>query len=182
MPAKGERRLRDLDLNLLHALRALLEEKHVTRAARRCFLSQPAMSRVLERLRDGFGDALLVRTGRSYERTVRGTRLLRELESVMPRLEAMVRGEAFDPATSLRRNPLTPARDRSMANALSPTMTVRDFENSYWYLDQLKNFAGRIGIRRRRRCEKTNSKRPSWRSSARAGLPRRPSVRGARRA
>jgi hypothetical protein len=33
-----------------------------------------------------------------------------------------------------------------MANALSATMTVRDFENGYWYLDQLKNFAERIGI------------------------------------
>src|SRR5262245_15317695 len=35
---------------------------------------------------------------------------------------------------------------RSMANALSPTMTLRDFENGYWYLDQLKSFAERIGI------------------------------------
>ena len=33
-----------------------------------------------------------------------------------------------------------------MANALSPTMTMRKFENGYWYLDQLKNFAERIGI------------------------------------
>src|SRR5437588_6465425 len=33
-----------------------------------------------------------------------------------------------------------------MADALSPTMTLRDFENGYWYLDQLKNFAARIGI------------------------------------
>src|SRR5215510_8298970 len=33
-----------------------------------------------------------------------------------------------------------------MANALSPAMTVRDFENGYWYLDELKDFAGRIGI------------------------------------
>jgi hypothetical protein len=33
-----------------------------------------------------------------------------------------------------------------MAHALSPTMTVRDFQNGYWYLDQLKDFAGRIGI------------------------------------
>jgi hypothetical protein len=33
-----------------------------------------------------------------------------------------------------------------MANALSPRMTVRDFENGYWYLDQLTNFAERIGI------------------------------------
>ena len=33
-----------------------------------------------------------------------------------------------------------------MATALSPTMTLRAFENGYWYLDQLKDFAGRIGI------------------------------------
>ena len=33
-----------------------------------------------------------------------------------------------------------------MVDALSPTMTLRDFENGYWYLDQLKNFAQRIGI------------------------------------
>jgi len=33
-----------------------------------------------------------------------------------------------------------------MADALSPTMTLRDFENGYWYLEQLKNFAERIGI------------------------------------
>jgi hypothetical protein len=33
-----------------------------------------------------------------------------------------------------------------MAKALSPTMTVRDFENGYWYREQLKDFAERIGI------------------------------------
>jgi hypothetical protein len=33
-----------------------------------------------------------------------------------------------------------------MVDALSPTMTLRDFENGYWYLDQLKNFAARIGV------------------------------------
>ena len=33
-----------------------------------------------------------------------------------------------------------------MVDALSPTMTVREFENGYWYLEQLKNFAERIGI------------------------------------
>lgn len=92
--------LRDLDLNLLHALHALLEERHVTRAAKRCFLSQPAMSRALERLREMFRDLLLVRIGRAYERTVRGERVLRELESLMPRLEGMLRGEEFDPGRS----------------------------------------------------------------------------------
>src|SRR5262245_13109996 len=33
-----------------------------------------------------------------------------------------------------------------MANALSPTMTLREFENGYWYREQLKDFALRIGI------------------------------------
>jgi len=95
--------LRNVDLNLLHELHALLEERYVTRAAERCFLSQPAMSRALERLREMFGDPLLVRSGRVYERTVRGERVLRELESLKPRLEAMVRGEEFDPARSQER-------------------------------------------------------------------------------
>jgi DNA-binding transcriptional LysR family regulator len=80
-----------------------LEELHVTRAAQRCFLSQSAMSRALERLREMFGDLLLTRSGRAYERTVRGERVLRELESIMPRLESMVRGEEFDPARSQER-------------------------------------------------------------------------------
>jgi DNA-binding transcriptional LysR family regulator len=95
--------LRNMDLNLLHALQALLEEQHVTRAAKRCFLSQSAMSRALERLRDMFRDPLLVRSGRVYQRTARGERVLRELETLMPRLQAMVRGEEFDPARSQER-------------------------------------------------------------------------------
>jgi hypothetical protein len=33
-----------------------------------------------------------------------------------------------------------------MGNVLSPTMTVREFENGYWYRGQLKDFAERIGI------------------------------------
>src|ERR1700689_4205946 len=88
------------DLNLLHTLFALLEERHVTRAARRCFLSQPAMSRALERLRKMFGDELLIRAGRGYERTARGKRLLRDLEHLLPRLELLLKGEQFDPALS----------------------------------------------------------------------------------
>ena len=95
--------LRQVDLNLLLALHALLDERHVTRAAKRCFLSQSAMSRALERLREMFGDALLIRSGRAYERTVRGDRLLRELQSLLPRLESMVRGEEFDPRRSQER-------------------------------------------------------------------------------
>jgi DNA-binding transcriptional LysR family regulator len=94
---------RNLDLNLLQPLRALLEERHITRAAKLCYLSQPAMSRALERLRQMFGDPLLTRSGRSYERTARGERLLQDVQSLIPRLEAMVRGEQFDPSRSRER-------------------------------------------------------------------------------
>src|SRR5256886_15483119 len=103
MRAMRQAHLRDADLTLLHALHALLAERPVPRAGKRCFLSQPAMSRALDRLRQMFGDLLLVRSGRAYERTGRGERVLRELESLMPRLEAMVRGEEFDPARSPER-------------------------------------------------------------------------------
>jgi DNA-binding transcriptional LysR family regulator len=115
--------LRNVDLNLLPALQTLLEERHITRAAQRSFLSQPAMSRALDRLREMFGDALLVRNGRTYERTVRGERLLRELESVMPRLEEMVRGEAFAPARSQERFRIA-MTDNSFA-VLMPSLTER---------------------------------------------------------
>src|SRR5215831_4291506 len=109
------------DLSLLQALYALLEERHVTRAARRCFLSQPAMSRALERLRGMFGDPLLVRGGGGYQRTVRGERLLHELESLIPRLEALVRGEAFDPRRSRGRIRLA-LTDHASAVLLPPLL------------------------------------------------------------
>ena len=54
------------------------------------------MSRAFERLREMFKDDLLIRTGRTYERTVRGERLLRDLENLLPRIAAMIRGEAFE--------------------------------------------------------------------------------------
>jgi DNA-binding transcriptional LysR family regulator len=50
-----------VDLNLLGPLAALLEERHVSRAAERQHMSQPAMSRALRELRAVFDDELLVR-------------------------------------------------------------------------------------------------------------------------
>lgn len=91
----------EADLNLLAPLYALLEERQVTRAALRCGLSQPAMSRAFERLRSTFGDELLVRADGKFERTVRAERLLGELRDLLPRLDSVLRGDRFEPATSL---------------------------------------------------------------------------------
>lgn len=70
MPVHGARaalEARNLDLNLLRTLVALVEERSTTRAAMRLFLSQPAVLGALGRLRIALGDELLVRSGRGLE-------------------------------------------------------------------------------------------------------------------
>lgn len=68
--------LRQFDLNLLVALDVLLTERNVTRAGERLYLSQPAMSGILARLRHAFHDELLVRVGRNLELTALATELV----------------------------------------------------------------------------------------------------------
>jgi DNA-binding transcriptional LysR family regulator len=92
--------LEGVDLNLLLPLAALLEERHVTRAAERSGLSQPAMSRTLARLRQVLDDQLLVRDGSGYVLTPRAERIQRQLAGLMPHLETLFAAEAFDPATA----------------------------------------------------------------------------------
>jgi DNA-binding transcriptional LysR family regulator len=89
--------LRQADLNLLVVFTVLAEERSVSRAATRLFLSQPAVSRALQRLRDMFHDDLLVRTAAGFEPTLQGQRLIEELEIMLPRLDRLLSGSAFDP-------------------------------------------------------------------------------------
>ena len=91
--------LRQADLNLLVVFSVLAEERNVSRAAKRLFLSQPAVSRALQRLRDTFHDDLLVRTAKGYEPTPQGERVLTELEVMLPRLDRLISGSTFDPST-----------------------------------------------------------------------------------
>jgi len=92
--------IRKSDLNLLPALAVLLEERSISKAAARHHLSQPAMSRVLQRLRETFGDELLIRTANGYELTARARRLEQELKQLLPELDRMLRGEVFNPLTA----------------------------------------------------------------------------------
>src|SRR5256885_9596679 len=92
--------LEGVDLNLLPPLAALLEERHVTRAADRSGLSQPAMSRALARLRKLLDDQLLIRDGGGYVLTPRAERIQRQLTDLMPRIETGFAAEVFDPATA----------------------------------------------------------------------------------
>jgi DNA-binding transcriptional LysR family regulator len=89
--------LRQADLNLLVVFTALAEERNVSKAAERLLLSQPAVSRALQRLRETFHDDLLIRTGSGYEPTPKGERLLHELSTTFPRLDRFLSGGEFDP-------------------------------------------------------------------------------------
>ncbi|MEU9635856.1 LysR family transcriptional regulator [Streptomyces tendae] len=92
-----------LDLNLVVALRALLEERNVTRAGQRVGLSQPAMSAALSRLRRHFDDDLLARVGGHYELTALGQVLLDRASTAYDLLERLFASQAdFDPAKESR--------------------------------------------------------------------------------
>jgi DNA-binding transcriptional LysR family regulator len=92
---------RKLDLNLLVALEALLAERNVTRAARRLNLSQPALSAQLNRLRDIFGDPLLLPAQRGMIATARALELQEPLHRALEQVRGVVAEQAsFDPATA----------------------------------------------------------------------------------
>jgi len=89
-----------LDLNLLKALDALLDERSVTRAAERLGFTQPAVSGMLTRLRDSFDDPLFVRTQRGIVPTLRAVELAGPLKQILGDIEALLQPVAFDPATA----------------------------------------------------------------------------------
>ncbi|KYF91417.1 hypothetical protein BE20_14740 [Sorangium cellulosum] len=98
------RDLSAVDLNLLVVLDALLDERHVTRAAARLGMTQPACSHALGRLRRALGDPLLVRgTGGAMVPTPRAEALAPGLRAALRGLASAIRGEArFDPGAARR--------------------------------------------------------------------------------
>lgn len=93
--------LRSVDLNLLVVLDALLDEAHVTRAAERLGLSQPAASAALDRCRHVLGDPLLER-GRGLMRLTPRAEALREpIRALLAQAEAVL-GAAPTPLSEIR--------------------------------------------------------------------------------
>eukprot|EP01030_Chromulinospumella_sphaerica_P010586 gene10586-10397_t len=93
--------LRSIDLNLLVTLDILLAEHNVTRAAKRLHFSQPSVSVHLARLREIFGDPLLLPGPRGMQPTARAEALREPLRQALAALEhAVAPGVAFDPAAA----------------------------------------------------------------------------------
>ncbi len=92
--------IRTIDLNLLVVLDALLDERNVSRAARRLALTQPTVSGMLARLRGLLGDPLFVRAQRGIVPTPRAQALAAPLKDFLAEGRRLVAHPEFDPATS----------------------------------------------------------------------------------
>ncbi len=97
-------RYQGLDLNLLNALQVLLKHRSVTLAAEEIHLSQSAMSGALSRLREYFGDDLLIQCGRNMVPTAKAMELAGPLDQALALIRSNITTPAvFDAATSDRR-------------------------------------------------------------------------------
>jgi LysR family nod box-dependent transcriptional activator len=97
-------RFEGLDLNLLIALDAILEERSVMAASRRLHLSQPAMSAAVGRLRQYFNDEIFTISQRKLVPTPLAQSLERPTRDILLRIRAnLISPPKFDPASSERR-------------------------------------------------------------------------------
>lgn len=92
--------IRNVDLNLLVVLDALLDERSVSRAAQRLNLSQPAVSGALKRLRATFHDPLFVRSQQGIRPTSRAIELIGPVKAVLQDIDKMLSTAEFAPETA----------------------------------------------------------------------------------
>ena len=92
-----EQKLARVDLNLLVSLSVLLKEKNVSRAAERLYLSQSAMSRTLQRLRELFDDPLFHRTASGIVPTEKAHNIEVLLPDLLQKLESILHDDDFSP-------------------------------------------------------------------------------------
>jgi len=141
--------LRRVDLNLLVVLDALLDERHVSRAACRLGLSQPAASNALARLRDLFGDPLLERTRNGMVLTARAEALRAPLKTLLsdvtgvldpppPDLETLERTVRMVMADMPAREVVSPLLERLAETAPRMDLVVLPWRGADRTLDSLR--------------------------------------------
>src|SRR5882672_4173821 len=94
---------RAFDLNLLIVFEGIMQDRNVTRAAKRLGMSQPAMSHALNRLRYLLKDDLFVRAPRGMLPTPRAEQLALPLRHALGEMQRALEPESFVPAKADRR-------------------------------------------------------------------------------
>jgi LysR family transcriptional activator of mexEF-oprN operon len=124
---------RDLDLNLLRVFAVVAQAGSVTEAAAQLYLTQPAVSAAMRRLRAAVGEPLFTRSGRGLTLNERGARLF---EAVRPHLSAIVEAALTPPRFDAHTS------ERTMRIGLSDTMEG-------WFLPKLLTRLTRVAPRMR---------------------------------
>lgn len=93
-----QRDIRNVDLNLLKALDALIEAGSVTGAAKQLSLTQPAVSGMLLRLRKHFNDPLFVRGQHGMIPTARTHELIQSIKRILNEVNALLAPSEFNPS------------------------------------------------------------------------------------
>lgn len=115
------------DFNQLQHLMVLLEQRSVSRAADRLGMGQPAMSRILARLRDQFDDPLLVRGPRGMMLTPRAEALRGPLGAWLREGESLIRDHGVD-LGSMRRTFRLASTDFGVLSVIAPTLGLIERE------------------------------------------------------
>ncbi|WP_206224753.1 LysR family transcriptional regulator [Neisseria yangbaofengii] len=115
--------IKTLDLNLLKALNALLDERNVTRAAEKLSISQPAMSGMLTRLRDSFNDPLFIRTQHGILPTDRALGLAIPVKQILDQAQGLLTEPEFDPARAELKINIA-ASDYAMCTIITPLLSI----------------------------------------------------------
>lgn len=113
--------IRSLDLNLLKALDALIDEGSVTLAAQRLSLTQPAVSGMLTRLRDYFNDPLFIRTHKGMVPTLRALELGGPVKQILTEISILLKPVDFDPVRAELTYTLA-ATDYALRAVIAPLM------------------------------------------------------------
>ena len=113
-----------MDLNLLIALDALLEENSVLAASHRLHLTPPAVSRTLARLRETTGDEMLVRSGRALVPTPYAQAIRDDVREVVRQARSLLKPPREIDATVLQRNFAVRAHDALIAMLAPPLIAT----------------------------------------------------------
>lgn len=89
--------IKNLDLNLLKTFDALFDERSVTGAAKKLYLTQPAVSGMLQRLRDYFEDPLFTRSQRGINPTLRALELAPVVKNILSDIHTLLKPSIFEP-------------------------------------------------------------------------------------
>tara|TARA_R110000868_G_scaffold49259_6_gene158881 strand:+ start:231 stop:1151 length:921 start_codon:yes stop_codon:yes gene_type:complete len=131
--------IKGIDLNLLRSLDALLETESVSKAAGLVNLSQPAMSRALNRLQYALKDPLLVRSGRGMVLTPRGEALREPVKDALTRVSHLFKPQVFDPSKAQDRFRIM-APDY-LAQMILPTVLSQVFNAAPYIQIEMENLS-----------------------------------------